>query len=177
MTSSFVATVHPEQPTLLEIPIGSEGTGDQRYNIVIDGPLGRVASGDTSMTLRGDDTYDLTVEPNGLLSENMLVYGSLHIVTQEGMEWTIDVELQATTTSEEWWMIWNEPAKVIGLMLVLLSLSTLAGAINPRSAKPTNDDHSGSTQDRSSAPEIQADAWGRPLDDASSSDTFDVQEG
>ena len=77
------------------------------------------------MTLRGDDTYDLTVEPNGLLSENMLVYGSLHIVTQEGMEWTIDVELQATSTSEEWWMIWNEPAKVIGLMLVLLSLSTL----------------------------------------------------
>ena len=94
LTSSFVATVHPEQPTLLEIPIGSEGTGDQRYSIVIDGPLGRVASGDTAMTLRGDDTYDLTVDPNGLLSENMLVYGSLHIVTQEGMEWTIDVELQ-----------------------------------------------------------------------------------
>ena len=59
----------------------------------------------------------MTVEPNGLLSENMLVYGSLHIVTQEGMEWTIDVELQATTHVEEWWMIWNEPAKVIGLML------------------------------------------------------------
>ena len=83
LSSSFLATVHPERPTLLEIPIGSEGSGDQRYNIVIDGPLGRVASGDTSMTLRGDDTYDLTVEPNGLLSENMLVYGSLHIVTQK----------------------------------------------------------------------------------------------
>ena len=177
LTSSFLATVHPERSTLLEIPIGSEGSGDQRYNIVIDGPLGRVVSGDTSITLRGDDTYDLTVEPNGLLSENMLVYGSLHIVTQEGMEWTIDVELQATSTSEEWWMIWNEPAKVIGLMLVLLSLSTLAGAINPRSAKPANDGQSASTQERSSAPEVQADAWGRPLDDAPSSDTFDVQEG
>ena len=74
-------------------------------------------------------------------------------------------------------MIWNEPAKVIGLMLVILSLSTLAGAINPRSAKPANDGQPGSTQDESSAPEVQADAWGRPLDDASSSDTFDVQEG
>ena len=177
LASSFLATVHPEQPTVLEIPIGSEGSGDQRYNIVIDGPLGRVASGNPSVTLRGEDTYDLTVEPNGLLSENMLVYGSLHIVTQEGMEWTIDVELQATTTSEEWWMIWNEPAKVIGLMLLILSLSTLAGAINPRSVKPANDDRSGSTQDPSSAPEIQADAWGRPLDDASSTDAFDVQEG
>ena len=59
----------------------------------------------------------------------------------------------------------------------ILSLSTLAGAINPRSAKPMNDGQSGSTQDQSSAPEVQADAWGRPLDDASSSDTFDVQEG
>ena len=72
-------------------------------------------------------------------------------------------------------MIWNEPAKVIGLMLVILSLSTLAGAINPRSAKTAND-QSGSIQGSISAPEIQTDAWGRPLDDASSADALDVQE-
>ena len=71
--------------------------------------IGVGCSGDTSMTLRGDDTYDLTVEPNGLLSENMLVRRFV-AHRHAGRRICDRCELH-NTTSEEWWMILNEPAK------------------------------------------------------------------
>lgn len=175
--STFNARVHPDQPTNLDIPLSSIGTGVQRYNIMIDGPLSRVASGESSIALRGDDTYVLTVDPNGLLTENMLVFGTLHLTTQDGMEWTVGVELQATAEAEEWWMIWNEPARVIGLMFLILGISPLAGIFSARSTKPAHVDDAITRTSSATALEPLGDAWGRPLDDDPSTDSLDVQEG
>ena len=107
------------------------GEGQQRYSVVVDGPLSRVASGETSIVLSGGDTYMLTVEPGGLLSENMLIFGTVHLMTQEGVEWTVEIELEATTQADEWWMIWTEPGRVIGVMFLVLALSSLAGLSAP----------------------------------------------
>ena len=174
--SLFEATVHPSQPTILSIPLESMGEGQQRYSVVVDGPLSRVASGETSIVLNGDDTYMLTVEPGGLLSENMLIFGTVHIMTQEGVEWTVEIELEATTQADEWWMIWTEPGRVIGVMFLVLALSSLAGAVSTRAPTHHEDEQKTTGQSVPMAQETTEDAWGRILDDASSADAFDVEK-
>ena len=144
--------------------------------MAVDGPLSRVASGETSITLNGDDTYSLTIEPGGLLSENMLIFGTVHLMTQEGMEWTVEIELEATTQTAEWWMIWTEPGRVIGVMFLVLALSSLAGAVSNRPSTNPEDEQKATGHTVSVAQHTTEDAWGRLLDDASSADTFDVEK-
>ena len=176
LSSLYEANVHPSQPTTLSIPLDSVGGGEQRYSVVLDGPLSRVATGEAFITLRGQDAYELVVEPNGLLSENMLIFGSVHLVTEEGTEWTVEIELQATTQQHEWWMIWTEPGRVIGLMFLVLAFSSLAGAIGSRGTARHVPEDVATDQTDSSAHAPQGDAWGRPLDEQASTGTLDVEE-
>ncbi|MEL0312779.1 MAG: immune inhibitor A domain-containing protein, partial [Candidatus Poseidoniales archaeon] len=167
--SLFEATVHPSQPTTLSIPIESVGHGEQRYSVVIDGPLSRIASGETSINLNGQDTYELTIEPGGLLSESMLIFGTIHLMTQEGMQWTVEVELQATAQNDAWWMIWTEPGRVVGLMFLVLALSSLGGVVSTRAPASQTDEHGKTEQPVASVNnESTQDAWGRQLDDEAS---------
>ena len=173
--STYDARIHPQQPTRLQVPIDSVGEGEQRYDVTIDGPLARVASGEPFITLVEGGTYTLEIEPNGLLTENMLVYGTVQLRTEEGMSWTIDVELQASTVEPTWWMIWTEPGRVISLMLLLLGCSTLAGVIGSRPKTRAEHQHQDAVEVQTDAAPAE-DAWGRPLDDESTN-AFDVQEG
>ncbi len=168
----FEETIHPTATTMLDIPIASYGDGDQRFSVSVDGPLARVASGPTSLVVREEASYALTVEPKTLLEENMLVYGTVILATEDGMAWTINVELEATSNNDAWWTPWTEPSRVVGLMLSILGLSALTGAFkksradadseeNQSPALPSNDRH---------------DPWGRPLDNDASTNAFDVQE-
>jgi len=175
--SLFEATVHPSQPTTLSIPLESVGHGEQRYSVVIDGPLSRIASGETSINLNGQDTYELTIEPGGLLSESMLIFGTVHLMTQEGMQWTVEVELQATAQNDAWWMIWTEPGRVVGLMFLVLALSSLGGVVSTRAPASQTDEHGKTEQPVASVNnESTQDAWGRQLDDEASPNAFDVEE-
>ena len=175
LESMYDARIHPQQPTQLQIPIDSVGEGEQRYDVTIDGPLARVASGEPFIKLVEGGTYTLEIEPNGLLTENMLVYGTVQLRTEEGMTWTIDVELQASTVEPTWWMIWTEPGRVISLMLLLLGCSTLAGVFGSRPKTQAEHQHQDGVVVQTGATPAE-DAWGRPLDDESTN-AFDVQEG
>ena len=171
LEATFEATVHPTSNSILDIPIGSVGGGEQRFNVVFDGPLSRVATGENNVVLTDDSTYRLTVEPNGLLSENMLVYGTLDLTTEEGMTWSIDITLEATTLDERWWNEWTEPGRIIGLMLTIIGLSAFASALPQRATEPTPNDPT-AEQPAQFEPEegktVDTDAWGRPLDESDS---------
>ena len=107
----------------------------------------------------------------------MLIYGTVHLMTQEGMEWTVEIELEATTQAAEWWMIWTEPGRVIGVMFLVLALSSLAGAMTTRGRPTTRTIEKAATgQPVPVTQETTEDAWGRLLDDASSADAFDVEK-
>lgn len=172
LDSRFEATVHPEATTMLDIPIASFGDGSQRFSVSIDGPLARVASGDVSVLVNEDATYSLVIEPNGLLTENMLVYGTVMVSTDDGMSWTIDVELEATSIKNQWWTPLTEPGRIIALMFTILGLSALTGLL--KKEKPAT------TENESNISELQKqeehDPWGRPLDFEGSTNAFDVQE-
>ena len=43
----------------------------------------------------GEGTIQLLIEPNGLLSNNMYVLGTLHLESFNGERWEVDVELKA----------------------------------------------------------------------------------
>jgi M6 family metalloprotease-like protein len=170
--STFQAVVHPESTTMLDIPIASYGDGTQRFSVSIDGPLARVASGEISVLVAEETSYVLAVEPNGLLTENMLIYGTVMISTDDGMSWTIDVELEATATNDEWWTPLTEPGRIIGLMLAILGISALT-SMNKKEKTPANE----KDDTISELPtQEEQDPWGRPLDEVASTDAFNVQE-
>lgn len=175
--STFQGIVHPASSTVLDVPIHSVGADEQRLSVHLDGPLSRVASGPSSVVLSDDSTYLLTIEPNGLLTENMLVYGSIELMTDEGMVWTIDVALEATSTQDSWSSQWTQPGRVIGLMLTIVGLSALTSAW-PR--KPTTPDtaQANPMHTEAGAPvPAETDAWGRQIDQLDSSESLDVEEG
>lgn len=175
--STFQGIVHPASSTVLDVPIHSVGADEQRLSVHLDGPLSRVASGPSSVVLSDDLTYLLTIEPNGLLTENMLVYGSIELMTDEGMVWTIDVALEATSTQDSWSSQWTQPGRVIGLMLTIVGLSALTSAW-PR--KPTTPDtaQANPMHTEAGAPvPAETDAWGRQIDQLDSSESLDVEEG
>ncbi|DAC09197.1 MAG TPA: hypothetical protein D7H88_01815 [Candidatus Poseidoniales archaeon] len=172
LDSTFEATVHPDSTTMLDIPIASFGDGVQRFSVSIDGPLARVSSGEVSVLITEETSYVLVVEPNGLLTENMLVYGTVTISTDDGMSWTVDVELEATSIKDQWWTPLTEPGRIIGIMLSILGLSALTGLM--KKEKSTPEEHEGQISELRTQEE--QDAWGRPLDDDASTNAFDVQE-
>jgi M6 family metalloprotease-like protein len=172
LDSTFEATVHPDSTTMLDIPVASFGDGVQRFSVSIDGPLARVSSGEVSVLITEETSYVLVVEPNGLLTENMLVYGTVTISTDEGMSWTVDVELEATSTQDKWWTPLTEPGRIIAIMLSIFGLSDLTGML--KKEKTTPEEHEGQISE--SRTQEEQDPWGRPLDDDASTDAFDVQE-
>ena len=172
LDSTFEATVHPDSTTMLDIPVASFGDGVQRFSVSIDGPLARVSSGEVSVLITEETSYVLVVEPNGLLTENMLVYGTVTISTDEGMSWTVDVELEATSIKDQWWTPLTEPGRIIAIMLSILGLSALTGLM--KKEKSTPEEHEGQISELRTQEE--QDAWGRPLDDDASTNAFDVQE-
>ena len=157
---------------MLDIPVASFGDGVQRFSVSIDGPLARVSSGEVSVLITEETSYVLVVEPNGLLTENMLIYGTVTISTDEGMSWTVDVELEATSIKDQWWTPLTEPGRIIGIMLSILGLSALTGLL--KNEKTTPEEHEGQISE--SRTQEEQDPWGRPLDDDASTNAFDVQE-
>ena len=93
----------------------------------IDGPLSRIATSSPTVDL---NTQQMTLEilPNNLLTENMLVHGEIVMMTDEGLSWTMEVTLTATTTSDEWYSVFTEPARMVALLTGFLGIYTLFGA-------------------------------------------------
>ena len=170
LESTFENTVHPTSNTILKVPLNSIGNGDQRLSVVLDGPLSRVATGESNVVLANDSTYQLKIEPNGLLTENMLVYGTLELTTEEGMSWSIDITLEATSHQERWWGAWTEPGRIIGLMLTIIGISALTSAL-PSRASSENEQPSEpqSQENQKEVTLMETDAWGRPIDESDSS--------
>ena len=173
--STFASTIHPTSLTVLDVPVESIGAGEQRLTVHVDGPLSRVASGESNVVLRNTSVYQLNIDPNGLLKENMLVYGTIELMTEEGMTWTVDVALEASGSGEGWWSPWVEPGRVIGVMLTIIGFSALTSLMPRKTTKPSNPQEGGTPMENEPVRPVETDAWGRPIDDLSS-ESLNVEE-
>ena len=174
LSSVYKATIHPERNTQLEVPIESLGDNKQRVSIAMDGPIERVASGQAFVELDDDTNYKLTIEPNDLLSENMWVYGTIVLSTDTGQSWEISMELHATANSNSVLEAWTAPGRVIGIIFSIMFLSAVGAVFSAPSMKHKSQDAPQESADKDGP--VVLDAWGRPVDDISSADAFDVQE-
>lgn len=127
MLSSYEATIDPFEASILTLPISSSGQGDQVLSVSLDGPLSRVANAPTNVNLASGE-LDLEIEPNGLLTNNMLVYGTVTLSTQEGIAWSLDVELKASDSDSAGIDAWTSPARIYALFLSLLGFIMLSTA-------------------------------------------------
>ena len=55
----------------------------------------------------------------------MLVYGSIVLMNDDGLSWSIELELEASTQSDDLVATWTAPGRVIGAMLLILGLTAL----------------------------------------------------
>ena len=164
--SDYIATIDPYEKTTLTVPISSLGGGKQRLNVMMDGPLERVASTATSVDL-DEAALSMVIEPNGLLSENMVVYGELVLMTEEGLAWTIDIELQATSESDAWWALGSQPSVVLALLFAFMGFYSLSYGKNKSTPQPE--------KETPTSPSASMDAWGRPIDEEFSAASLDVE--
>ena len=167
VVSLYEATISPYAEQTLTVPILSIGNGSQRLNVYIDGPLSRIATSSPTVDL---NTQQMTLEilPNNLLTENMLVHGEIVMMTDEGLSWTMEVTLTATTTSNEWYSVFTEPARMIALLTGFLGIYALFGA------RPTKEHEQHQLVQIEQTIEQPIDAWGRTMDEASTA-SFDVE--
>ena len=167
--TSYESTIDPYASTTLEVPIPSVGDGVQRLSVTYDGPLSRVVEGPSTINLN-DESLFITIDPRGLLTENMLVFGDIVLSTEEGMSWSIPIELQATSSDGFLGQTMLGVHQILALLVGLLGAYTAL----PLLARVGEEHPNQSTTP--SIPEVEQDAWGRPLDMDVSDSAFDVEK-
>jgi len=168
--TSFTDSVHPTEETTLGFPLDSTGEGNQILSVALTGPLARVATTPETVDIAAG-SIDLSIEPNGLLVENMLIRGEIVLSTTEGLSWTLPVELVAESSEEGWRMYLPEPHHVLAALLLLMSFSMIGTQLRSEASSVQSVP---SIQPQTPL-KVELDAWGRPLDVPASSVAMDVQ--
>ena len=167
--SRFSSMIHPVEEGTLEVPLSTIGSGSQRFNVVLDGPLERIAQGPSDVIVSSNTTeVELSINPAGLLQENMMVYGTVVLSTAEGEAWAIDVSLQATSASSSAFAQLTQPNLILATMLALMALSLAGGLLRQRTMAPSIDEKPTSSLDVPAHSPLEVDRhdpWGRPIDE------------
>ncbi len=134
----FEDKVPVSEPSSVVIPLEFEGDGWREYDVIIEGPLARIASTDARQNLGPGSSIVIEIDPEGLLSPGMIARGSIQLYDEDGLAGEQDVSLQAEPPDgAAAWILWlTEPANNIQLISLLLSLWVLMGI---RRKKPPKD--------------------------------------
>ena len=152
--------------SVLNIPIGSTGDGSQSFTVDLDGPMSRVATVEERITLQGEDSVVLNIEPNGLLEQGMRVHGELVLIDTNGHRWMYELDYTAqteATTLDEC----RTPGRILGIVCMIGVLWLLLGLVEKKkpATKETPSNDSGVTpQNVKHTPQESTDPWGRPVD-------------
>ena len=167
---SFEGIIDPFENTELELPIPSRGEGDQFVYVTIDGPLSRVGSATNRVNLN-EGALTLKIEPNGLLTENMLVRGTIQLMTEDGIGWEMEIELQAKSGELNGMIPYFQPFQLISLLCALIGVASLFSK-----KKRTNPPVEQQTLSYQSSSVGKLDPWGRPVDEHELTTSFDLEE-
>jgi M6 family metalloprotease-like protein len=164
--ASFKADISSVEPSKISVPIASLGENIQRISVEIEGPLSRIAEADDFVLLSTNGSYELNIQPNGLLSDNMLVRGALILSTEEGGEWVILVELSASDEDDMLLSEWRTPGRVLGIAGMLIGIYLVLGLRQNKPPRESKDDQPKPTNqiEQEEIPSDNVDPWGRPVD-------------
>lgn len=164
--STFKASISSVENSTISVPIDSVGENNQRISVEIEGPLSRIVEADTFVILSADGSYTIEIQPNGLLSDNMLVRGELILTTEEGGEWVILVELSASSDDDVLLSEWRTPGRALGLTAILIGIY-LASGLRPKKPSEQAKEVAPLEADKNEESIVaheNLDPWGRPVD-------------
>jgi hypothetical protein len=163
--SSFAAVIPVSSKTQVKVPVDSVGFGSHNFDFKIDGPLSRIANSDQTLRLtESDDFLIIDIDPNNLLSNNMIVNGVIEITDSNDNLWVIDIVLTAESSAAKSLNDYISPGQMVGLACVFAALwifltmkdnqpKSIEEVTEKEYFQPINNDS------------VNYDAWGRPIDD------------
>ena len=122
----------------LEHVLSFDGSGYSSYDIVLEGPLDRIATTANQQSLGQGSVISLEIDPNGLLAPGMLVNGKVQLYDEFGLAGEFNVSLQAeppgNVGSAMMWLA--EPANNIQLVSVLMALWVISSGGKRKKKQP-----------------------------------------
>ena len=120
INSTYESDIPVTENVQITIPISSQGGQAQSFELHIDGPLSRIASGPENVALNGnDDSITIDIYPNNLLSHNMIIRGQIELTDSTGKSWNIDVKLNSKSDSLNTLGEIINPGQMISIALLL----------------------------------------------------------
>ena len=123
----------------LEHVLSFDGTGTTSYDVVIEGPLSRIATTDDRQSLGPGSVIALEINPNGLLSPGMLANGKVQLYDEFGLAGEFNVSLQAEPPgSVGGVLMWlAEPSNNVQLISILMAFWVISSG--PRGGKKNSE--------------------------------------
>ena len=163
--SSFATSIPVTSKTQISIPIDSIGTGSHNFEYKIDGPLSRIAHSEQILRLtESDDFLIIDIDPNNLLSNNMIVNGVIEISDSNDNLWVVEVVLTAESSAAKSLNDYISPGQMVGLACIFAALWIF---LTMKENQPVNIEEIIEKQyyQENDEKKISYDAWGRQIDD------------
>ena len=163
--SSFATSIPVTSKTQISIPIDSIGTGSHNFEYKIDGPLSRIAHSEQILRLtESDDLLIIDIDPNNLLSNNMIVNGVIEISDSNDNLWVVEVVLTAESSAAKSLNDYISPGQMVGLACIFAALWIF---LTMKENQPVNIEEIIEKQyyQETDEEKISYDAWGRQIDD------------
>jgi len=159
----FSSSIPVTKDITIAIPIESVGSGSHIFTYTIDGPLSRIASSQQTLSIgETNSMLMIEVQPNGLLSNNMIVNGEIEIMDSNDNKWMINVTLTAESAVGNSLNDYINPGQLIGLACLFAALWVF---LTIKDAKSSNTQVVEETTILPPTQPTQFDAWGRLIDD------------
>lgn len=125
----FESEIPVEDQSIVSIPLTFTGDGFSDYEIVIEGPLSRIATIESPQTIGDGSTLEISIDPQGLLSPGMVAEGTVQLHDSNGLAAEFPVTLQAEPPQGAGAAIaWlAEPSNNVQIVSFLMALWVLAG--------------------------------------------------
>ncbi len=163
--STYATSIPVTSKTKISIPIESIGTGSHNFDYKIDGPLSRIALSEQTLRLtESDDFLIIDIDPNNLLSNNMIVNGVIEISDSNDNTWSVEVVLTAESSAAKSINDYINPGQMVGLACIFAALWIF---LTMKENQPVDIDEIIEKQYYQEIDEekIDYDAWGRQIDD------------
>ena len=165
ISSNYQSKIPANSNSVIQVPINSNGVGSQTFEIHLDGALTRIADNPNTVTLNGEnDLLTIDINPNDLLSNNMLINGNVEIIDTAGNTWFVEIQLTAESDGLKSINDFIGPGQMISLALLFAALWVYL-TMRESAAKPTKPNANDELNSIVAQNDESLDAWGRPLDD------------
>jgi len=128
-SSSMQSTIHWQDQLVVNLYPEYEGQGSREYSISLQGPISRIASTPSPVTLNIGDPIVLNVDPQGLLDPGMIARGEIVLTDTNNLEQRIPVVLNANSDNLiDSYLSWLAlPSNAIALIFVIIAASIASG--------------------------------------------------